>query len=773
MSAPAGAADGLSAAEVRDRLAKFGRNEVAEPKPRVLAALSAKLWGPLPWMLEAAVVLQAFLGEYLQAAVILGLLVFNALLAFAQESRAQVALEALKSRLALTASVRRDGSWVTLPVAELVPDDIVKVSLGTVVPADVTLLSGAVLLDQSMLTGESLPVEAGPGARTYAGALVRRGEAAARVTATGTRAYFGRTAELVHLAHADSGEERAVLGVVRNLAVLNGAMVILMVGEAVLQALPLDQVIALILTAILATVPVALPATFTLAAALGAQHLARRGVLPTRLAAVHEAATMDLLCSDKTGTLTQNALKLVGLRPFHGTTERELLALAAAASAEAGADPVDALIRAAAASANVALPDRRRFIPFDPATKLAEAVLAGPEGDRMVVKGAFAAVAARAAVPHTAAAAMRVLADKGGRVLAVAAGPVTGSLRLVGLIDLADPPRKDAASLIAALAARGVRTVMVTGDAPETAAMIAHAIGLSGPVFPGCVIPDRVGSADYAVFAGVLPEDKYRLVKAFQADGHTVGMCGDGANDAPALRQAQMGIAVASATDVAKAAAGIVLTEPGLGGVLAAVEEGRATFQRLLTYIVTMLVRKIMVVAYLFLGLLLTGQAVLTPMLMVVFLLVNDFLTMSLTTDRVVVSSRPHRWRMGGILHASIALGLANLGYALGLLAWGRFGLGLGFGPLRTMSFVTLVCCTQATLYVAREQRHLWSSYPAFWIVAASLVDLAITLALALTGTLTPPLPVPVLGGVLAASALFALALDAMKGPIFARAGIV
>ena len=764
--------DGLTTAQARERLARHGPNEVAEPGPNLLADLLAKFWAPVPWMLEAAILLQAFLGAYLEAGVIAALLVFNAVLAFVQESRAQTALVALKSRLALSASVRRDGAWVILPVRELVVDDVVKLSLGAVVPADVTLLAGAVLLDQSMLTGESLPAEAGPGTRTYAGALVRRGEATARVTATGARTYFGRTAELVRTAHAESAEQRAVLGVVRNLAVLNGAVVVLMVGVAALRGLPTEAMIALVLTAILASVPVALPATFTLATALGAQRLIRRGVLPTRLAAVHETATMDVLCSDKTGTLTQNALRLAALHPFPGCDEAGLLALAAAASAEGGQDPVDAAVRAAAAERKIALPERRRFIPFDPATKRAEAVVGGPAGDRRVVKGAFAALAPLAEPDPQAAAAVAALAAQGHRVLAVATGPMEGKLRLAGLLALADPPRADSAALIAALAELGVRTVMVTGDAPETAAVIARAVGLTGAVAPAHTIPAQVRPADYAVFAGVLPEDKYHLVKAFQAGAHTVGMCGDGANDAPALRQAEIGIAVASATDVAKAAAGLVLTEPGLGGILAAVEEGRATFQRLLTYTLTTLIRKIEVVAFLFVGLLLTGQAVLTPMLMVLFLLANDFLTMSLTTDRARPSARPDAWRMGGITRASVLLGLANLGFAVALLVWAKFGLGLAIGPLRTFAFVTLVAGSQATLYVVRERRRLWSSRPGGWILASTLVDLAIGLAVARTGVLSPVLPARVLGAVLAGAVLFALALDAVKRPVFAWAGI-
>ena len=340
-----------------------------------------KFWAPVPWMLEAAIVLELVLGKYVEAAIIAALLVFNAALGLFQESRAQATLAALKSRLALNASVRRDGAWKTMPAAELVPGDVVKLSLGAVVAADVQLTAGEVLLDQSMLTGESVPIEAGAGVQTYAGALVRRGEAVAEVTATGARTKFGRTAELVRTAHVVSSQQKAVLRVVRNLAAFNGVVIVLLVAYAWFLKMPLDEIIPLVLTAVLASIPVALPATFTLAAALGARALAKRGVLPTRLSAVDEAATMDVLCADKTGTLTQNALTVTTVRPMPGFDEAHVLALAALASSDGGQDPVDGAIRAAAASKAVAdAPKLIKFVPFDPATKMSEATATDSTG---------------------------------------------------------------------------------------------------------------------------------------------------------------------------------------------------------------------------------------------------------------------------------------------------------------------------------------------------------------------------------------------------------
>jgi H+-transporting ATPase len=626
--------DGLSNEEAGARLAQFGPNEMPDTAIRPWRTALSKFWAPVPWMLEAAILLQGLLHEYVEAAVIAGLLVFNAALGFFQEGRAHATLAALKSRLALTASVRRGGGWTIIPAIGLVPGDTVKLSLGAVVAADVKLVDGSILLDQSMLTGESVPIDGGPGMQTYAGALVQRGAATAIVTATGARTKFGHTAELVRTAHVESTQEKTVMRVVRNLAIFNGLLITLLVTYAFARKMQNGEIIHLVLTAVLASIPVALPATFTLAAAIGAQTLARLGVLPTRLSAVDEAATLDLLCSDKTGTLTLNALTVTAVRPEAGFDEPQLLAMAALASSDGGQDPVDGAIRAASAKQAVPDPPRlTKLVPFDPATKLSEAMAIDATGEALhVVKGAFAVVSKLAQASATAAAAAQELEGKGFRVLAVAVG---ATLKLAGVIALSDPPRPDAAELVRELHVLGVRTVMVTGDAPETAQIVAREVGITGAACPPGPIPDSLRPEAFAVFAGVMPEDKYRLVRAFQKTGHTVGMCGDGANDAPALRQAQMGIAVSTATDVAKSAAGLVLTKPGLEGVVAAVKKGRITFQRILTYTLNSVTKKIVQVSFLAAGLLITGQAILTPMLMVIIMITGDFLGMSLTTDNV------------------------------------------------------------------------------------------------------------------------------------------
>jgi len=762
---------GLSGAEARRIRAEVGPNATPDVAIHPVRLVLSKFLAPVSILLEIAVVLQLSLGEYVEGSIIGALLAFNTALGFFHESRAQATIAALKSRLALNAWVLRDGEWITLPAAELVPGDIVKVSLGTVVAADVRIRQGSILLDQSMLTGESLPVEAGPGAETYAGALVRRGEAVAAVLATGARTKFGRTAELVRTAYVVSTQQKAVFRVVRNLAGFNGAVTLLLMVYAYEIGMTLPEAIPLVLISVLASVPVALPATFTLATAIGARALTRAGVLPTRLSAVDEAASLDVLCIDKTGTLTRNELAVAAIHAMPGFDEDRVLALAALASAEGGQDPVDAAVRAAAALHQTSTTPLKafNFVPFDPATKMSEARLIGPDGNALrVVKGAFAVIHGLSQPSPEAELAANQLERLGHRVLGVAIG-TDGAMRIAGMVALSDPPRSDSKPMIDQLRSLGIHTVMVTGDAATTAAFVADAVGLTGAVCLPGEIPDRVGPDDFSVFAGVLPEDKFRLVKAFQNAGHTVGMCGDGANDAPALRQAQIGIAVSTAIDVAKSAAGIVLTEPGLAGIVASVREGRITFQRILTYALRSIVHKSRQVLFLGFGLILTKHAILTPMLMVISMITGDFLAMSSTTDNVRPSSRPNSWRIDTLTIVGIVLGLFDLVFCVGLLSFGSLAMHLDIDTLRTMTLVILAFNGQAVFYVVRERRRLWSSRPGLLVIVSSVLDILIIGTLALGGVLMAPLAPSIVAGILAAAIVLALTMDQVKGLLFAH----
>jgi H+-transporting ATPase len=761
---------GLTSDEASRRLAQLGSNVIADVAEHRVQRALGKLWAPVPWMLEAAILLQLFLGDYVEAGVVAFLLVANAAIGFFQEGRAQATLDALKSKLALVAAVQRDGVWTTVPASTLVAGDLVKLSLGSVVAADVRLLDGSILVDQSMLTGESLSVEAGAGTETYAGALIRRGEAVGEVIATGIRTKFGRTAELVRSAKVESSEQKAILRVVRNLALFNGAVTILLTIYALWLPMPRGDIIPLILVAVLSSIPVALPSMFTLAAAVGARALARQGVLPTSLSAVDEAGGIDILCSDKTGTLTRNELAVISIHSMPGFDDGHVLALAALASSDGGQDPVDAAIRAAAALQPVRNePKLINFLPFDPAVKRSEATVREASGAvAHVVKGAFAVVQGLSQPSPTCSTIVNELQAKGYRVLAVASGP-PGELKMAGFIALSDPPREDSAALIAELTGLGVRTIMVTGDAPATAQVVGGKIGISGPLWKTTPLPGDLQADKFSIFAEVLPEDKYQLVRALQKSGHIVGMCGDGANDAPALRQAQMGIAVSTATDVAKSAAGIVLTERGLGGIVASVKEGRTTFQRILTYTLRSIVHKVVQVLFLATGLIITGQAILTPLLMVLMMVTGDFLAMSSSTDNVRPSPTPSVWKIGRLTAAGVIMGMFDLVFCVGCFSTGKFLLKLDIGALQTLTVVTLVFSGQAVFYVARERQHLWSSRPGKWLIISSAVDLTLISLLAINGLLMKPLAIAIVASLFAAAIIFSLLLDSVKVVLFRR----
>jgi H+-transporting ATPase len=764
---------GLTSAEAKARLRQFGPNAVREEQPHPVRLFLRRFWTPIPWLLEATIIIQLFLGERVEAGVIAGLLVLNAVLGFLQEGRAQKALALLRQQLRVEARVRRDGEWKTISAEALVPDDVIHLRQGGIVPADVRLAGGSLLLDQSALTGESAAVQIPSGKIAYAGAMVRGGEAAGVVTATGARTFFGKTAELVRTAHSANRQEHEIVRVVRDLFVLNAGLVVVVLGFAHAEGMTLAQTLPLTLTILLASIPVALPATFTLAAALGSVELSKLGVLVTRLSALHDIASMTVLCSDKTGTLTRNEATVTTLRPADGFTEEQLLRAAWRASDPAGQDPVDgAMVRAAKAkSLTEDGAAQVEFKSFDPTTKRAEATYREADGVRRYTKGAPAVIAQLCDVPESAwQPPAQEIAARGQRVLGVAAGG-DGSLRFAGLIGLEDAVRADSRAVVKAIHDAGVRVVMVTGDNALTARAVAEQVGLAPKVCPPEAIHDDLSGAvlENSVFAGVFPEDKFRLVRGFQRQGAVVGMSGDGVNDAPALRQAEAGVAVANATDVAKAAAAIVLTKPGLGDVLPAIETSRRVFQRMLTYTLNMLSKKIELMLLLVAGFLLTGHQPLTPLLMVLIIFLNDFLTMALTTDRMSVSWQPNRWRTRPIVIAGVVIGLLRLVFTFGVFVLGRYALDLDTPHLQSLTFATVILGVQAGVYLLRERGHCWASRPSRAMLWSTVLALGVTAFMTLAGLHFPAISPWLLAAVAGATVVYFFALDWFKAWLFVR----
>ncbi len=766
---------GLTSNDARERLFQYGRNEVDEKRPNQLIEFLKKFWGPVPWMLEITIILQLVIGKIDEAIIISALLLFNSFLGFFQEGRANKALVLLKQHLAIQTRVLRDGQWQLLPAQELVPGDVVHLRMGDISPADIRLVDGRVLIDQSILTGEALPVESEVGTIAYAGAQVKRGESTGEVTATGKNTYFGKSVELIQKAKPISHIKNIIFTIVRYLVVIDAFLASGVFIYALIAKLPITDVIPFILILLVASIPVALPATFTLATAFGAMQLTRRGVLVTHLSAVEDAATMDIVCCDKTGTITQNQLQVAKLKCFNSNTENKLLSLAAVACDDATQDPIDKAILSLIHERGLidSMPERLEFIPFDPAVKRSEAVFKLNDQKLRVLKGAPEIITKLVLTPPDITQELSQMAGKGYRILAVAVGidddKPKNSFELAGLIAFQDPPRDDSKSLIRSLQELGLKILMVTGDGLLTAKTIAINVGIGSKACPSQILQEKSDKNlfDCDVFAGMFPEDKFRLVQSIQNSGHTVGMTGDGVNDAPALKQADVGIAVANATDIAKAAASIVLTQPGLGGILLAVETSRRIYQRMLTYILNKVTKSFEIVVFLSLGVILTGNFIITPLLIVLLLFTNDFATMSIATDNVTFSHKPERWHISNLMAAGGILATLMLLLSFSVFYFAQNILHLPLSQLQTLIFVLLVFTGQGNVYLVRERKHFWHSLPGKWLILASIFDIGIVSLLASKGILMTAIQPSLIFGLLMLVICYLFIIDFFKVKIF------
>jgi plasma-membrane proton-efflux P-type ATPase len=743
---------GLTQAEVDVRRKEHGYNEVAVKKDHPVLKFLKKFWGISAWMLELIMVLSAVLGKYSDLAVVSALLVINAVLSFTQERRAAGVVEALRKRLQVSARVLRDSKWQVIPSRELVPGDIVRVRPGDIIPADVKLLTGALTVDESALTGESKDADKKIGEVLSSGSVVRRGEGNGVVMLTGAKTYFGRTTELVQQAHPKLHIEAVVSKVVRWLFVIVGALLAVVIVLSLMRGAPLLEMIPLMLVLLMSAVPVALPVMFTVSMAVGSKELAKRGVLVTRLSATEDAATMDVLCVDKTGTITMNQLAVTGVIPLEKATEADVLFAGALASQEANQDPIDLAFLAAAKDRhvfdNLAKVTPVSFAPFDAKNRRTEAVVE-QNGQRLrVMKGAVRTIAETCGLQPPAIDALEARvsesAAKGYRTLAVARGPETGQPSLLGIVSLYDPPRADAKQLIAELQALGVPVKMLTGDALPVAREIGQGVGLpdirrvadlkAESTQPGNKATDLLAGADG--LAEVFPEDKYIVVKHLQAAGHVTGMTGDGVNDAPALRQAEVGIAVSSATDVAKGAASVVLTEAGLTNIVALVEQGRTIYQRILTWVINKISRTILKAAFVAVAYVVTGKFAVSALAMLLLTFMTDFAKISLATDNVRSSKKPETWNIGGFITVSVVLGIAMVVETLFFLwfGWSRFGLATDDSALYTFSFLMLLYFAVFSVVSARERSWFWATLPSKTFLTALAADAIVGTLLTLVG---------------------------------------
>ncbi len=747
--------NGLSAAEATRRLAEHGPNAIPDERVNPLLRLLSYVWGPIPWMIEAAAILSAVVRHWEDFGIIMVLLLMNAGVGFWEEFQASNAVAALKETLARKARVKRDGAWCTIPAREIVPGDRIRVRIGDIVPADARLQAGdPIEVDQSALTGESLPVERKTGDDVYSGSIVKQGEIEALVTATGAATYFGKTARLVESAHTVSHFQRAVLKIGDYLiAIAIGLVALILVvalvrGDAMLTTLQF----ALILT--IAAVPVAMPAVLSVTMAVGSRNLARRKAIVTRLSAMEEMAGIDVLCADKTGTLTRNLLTLGEPFCMEGTDADHVIRAAALASQAADADAIDAAILAATHGA--AAPGDAQIlhvVPFDPVHKRSEATVRDARGTFRVTKGAPQVIMALCADLGDARArvdaAINAFAARGFRALGVARADGDGAWRLLGVLSLYDPPRDDSKATIAAARAMGVHIKMLTGDQLPIARETARALGLGTTIldaspFAAAAQADleharaEIDRADG--FAQVFPEHKFFIVDQLQREGHIVGMTGDGVNDAPALKKADAGIAVSGATDAARAAAAIVLLTPGLSVIVDAIRESRKIFQRMISYATYRIAETIRVLLFMTLSILVFNFYPVTAVMIVLLAILNDGAILSIAYDRVHYSNEPERWEMRSVLGVATVLGIAGVIASFGLFFVGERVLHLSRDVIQTLMYPKLSVAGHLTIFVTRTRGPFWSTRPAPVLLIAVLATQVLATLIAVFGLFMTPI---------------------------------
>ncbi len=757
-------AQGLTGDEARRRLDQYGPNALEEKKSNPLRAFLGYFWGPIPWMIEIAAVLSALVRHWTDLAIIGVLLIFNAVVGFYQEYQAGNAIDALKRHLALNARVLRDGIWKQIPAPELVPGDIIRLRLGDVVPADVTLSDGDYLsLDQSSLTGESLPVDKEVGGLAYSGSVVKQGEMSGVVTATGGDTYFGHTASLVAAAKKVSHFQRAVLSIGNYLIYLTLALVGVLVVVLLQRGEPWLAVAQFALILTVAAVPVAMPAVLSVTLAVGAVTLSKMKTVVSRLESIEEMAGIDVLCCDKTGTLTQNRLRLGEPYAVEGVTRAQVVLAAALASREEDADAIDtAVLGGSPAQEARKHYTREHFSPFDPVGKRTEAQITGPDGEPFTVtKGAPQIVLALSEAPDAIKAQMQHKVDElaagGYRTLAVARRDGDQPWRLLGLLPLHDPPREDAAGTLAEAEKHGVRVKMVTGDNLAIAREIAGKLGMGKRILPAAELSqedtraiaprdaEKIEQADG--FAQVYPQHKFHIVRALQARDHIVGMTGDGVNDAPALKQADVGIAVSGATDAARAAADLILTAPGLSVIVRAVEQARKIFERMNSYAVYRITETIRIVVFLVLAMLVYDFYPITAVMIILLALLNDLPIMAIAYDNTWLDPQPVRWEMRRVLTVASVLGGIGVIETFALLAIAKAWLGLPEAQLQSVVFLKLAVAGHLTLFVARTRGPFFAPpYPSPILLTAVVGTQTVAAMIVGFGWYVAPIPWSAIG---------------------------
>ncbi|HUA16756.1 MAG TPA: plasma-membrane proton-efflux P-type ATPase [Verrucomicrobiae bacterium] len=747
---------GLTQADAENRLKQYGFNALPEEKGNPLLKFLSYFWGPIPWMIEVAAILSALVHHWEDFVIILALLLMNAGVGFWEEFQAGNAIAALKATLALHARVKRDGTWTTVPARELVPGDLMRLRIGDIVPADARLLEGdPVEVDQSALTGESLPVTRKPGDAVYSGSVLKQGEIDALVYGTGQNTYFGKTAHLVETAHTISHFQKAVLKIGDYLIVIAVALVVLILAVALFRGDKMLTTLQFALVLTVAAVPVAMPAVLSVTMAVGARTLARKKAIVTHLAAMEELAGIDVLCSDKTGTLTQNKLTLGNPFCLPGVSPADLILAASLASRAEDKDPIDLAVLAGLKDPHqLELYPVLHFLPFDPVHKRTEAEVKGPDNVTFrVTKGApqviLALVADAAEVRDGVGKAVDGFAARGFRSLGVARADAENNWQFLGVLPLFDPPREDSKSTIATASQMGIKVKMVTGDQVAIAREMARQLGLGQNIVDASVFSDaqhyQTSQLEQAIdqadgFAQVFPEHKFHIVDVLQKEKHIVGMTGDGVNDAPALKKADAGIAVSGATDAARAAADIVLTTPGLSVIIDAIKESRKMFQRMNSYAIYRIAETIRVLLFMTLSILVFNFYPVTAVMLVLLAILNDGAILSIAYDRVHYADHPESWNMPVVLGIATVLGVAGVVATFGLFYLAEQVFHLQRDVIQSLIYLKLSVAGHSTIFVTRTRKSFWSIRPAPILLGAVLGTQTVATLIAVYGVFMAPL---------------------------------
>ncbi len=748
--------DGLSQAEAQKRLAQYGPNEIKEEKTNAFLKFLTYFWGPIPWMIEAAVILSGIVRHWLDFFIILLLLCSNAVVGFWEEHQAGNAIAALKAKLAINAKVKRDGKWDTPKASELVPGDVIRLRLGDIVPADARLLAGdPVEVDQSALTGESLPVTAKPGAAVFSGSIIRQGEIDAMVYATGANTYFGKTAQLVQEAHTVSHFQRAVLKIGDYLIILAVALVVLILAVALFRGDKVLTTLEFCLVLLVAAIPVAMPTVLSVTMAVGARLLAKKEAIVTRLSAIEELAGVDVLCSDKTGTLTQNKLTLGDPFTVNNIPADQVILWAALASRAEDKDTIDLAVIGGVKD-DQALKGYQvvHFQPFDPVHKRTEATVKSTDGKQFfVAKGAPQVILEMAKnasdIKAAVEKAVNEFAGRGFRSLGVARADEEGNWQFAGVLPLFDPPREQAKATIASARQMGVDVKMVTGDQLAIARETAMQLGMGANILDASGLGDtkhhETAQSAEAIekadgFAQVFPEHKFHIVDVLQQRGHIVGMTGDGVNDAPALKKADCGIAVSGATDAARAAASIVLLTSGLSVIIDAIKESRRIFQRMNSYAIYRIAETLRVLLFMTLAILVFNFYPVTAVMIVMLALLNDGAILSIAYDNVHYKDKPEAWNMHLVLGVSTVLGVIGVVSAFGLFYLGERVFHLDRAHIQTLMYLKLSVAGHLTIFLTRTRGPFWSIRPARILWLAVLGTQILATLIAVFGVFMTPL---------------------------------